>query len=120
MSARVGASLAASLLLGCASLGCAHGADPGADARVAVINANLHELQACWDDLAAQYPGASGSLVFDVELRPNGTVSWVDVAHDELGAAKLVACTVRRIKHWRFPEDRKRRSISFGVGFVAP
>jgi hypothetical protein len=25
---------------------------------------------------------------------------------------------VRRIKRWRFPEDRKRRAISFGVAFT--
>lgn len=110
------ALLAASLLL----LGCAHRADPGAAARVAVISDNMSELQACWDDLAAEHVDVSGSLLFAVELRANGTVDWVDVEVDELGVPKLIACTVRRIKHWRFPEDRKRRSISFGVGFTAP
>jgi hypothetical protein len=97
---------------------CAHRSDPGAEARLAVISSNLAELQECWDDLAAENPGVSGSLLFSVDLRANGTVEWVDVEVDELGVPKLVVCSVRRIKHWRFPEDRRRRSISFGVGFT--
>lgn len=100
--------------------GCAHRTDAGAQARQAVIEANLHELQTCWSDLAAEYPGVSGSLLFGVDLRANGSVEWVEVLADDIGAPKLVACTVRHIKRWRFPEDRKRRSISFGVGFAAP
>lgn len=100
--------------------GCAHASDAGSDARQAVIAAKLPELQECWDDLAADYPGAAGSLLFEVELRRNGTVEWVDVAVDELGVPKLSACAVRRIKRWRFPEDRRRRSIQFGVGFTGP
>lgn len=99
-------------------LGCAHRSDPGAGARQAVIEANIGELQACWDDLAADYPGASGSLLFAVDLRANGSVEWVEVEVDELGVPRLVACAVRRIKRWRFPEDRRRRSISFGIGFT--
>jgi hypothetical protein len=98
---------------------CAHASDAGSDARRAVVEANLPELQECWDDLAAAHPGVSGSMLFTVELHRNGTVEWVDIAADELGVAKLGACTVRRIKKWRFPEDRRRRSITFGVGFTA-
>jgi hypothetical protein len=104
-------------------LACAHpsgGAGTGAEARQAVIAANLPELQACWDEVASEHPGAAGSLMFDVELRRSGSVEWVDIQFDELGIAKLSACTVRRIKRWRFPEDRRRRSIQFGVGFTAP
>lgn len=111
-------ALLLSLLLGAASLGCAHASDAGSEARRAVVEANLPELQECWDDLAAEHPGVSGSLLFAVELRRNGTVEWVDVEVDELGVAKLSACTVRRIKKWQFPEDRRRRSIRFGVGFA--
>lgn len=111
-----GLKLALASALAC---GCAHRSDPGAQARLSVISDNLGELQECWDDLAADYPGVSGSLLFAVDLRANGTVEWVDVEVDELGVPKLVACSVRRIKRWKFPEDRKRRSISFGVGFTA-
>lgn len=111
-------ALALLLVLGVGPLGCAHAPDPGGAARQAVIEANMSELQSCWDDLASEHPGRSGSLLFSVDLRRNGTVEWVDIAVDELGIAKLDACTVRKIKRWRFPEDRKRRSFSFGVGFV--
>lgn len=110
-------SRAACVALALALGGCAHGADAGAPARQAVISANMSELQDCWDQLASDHPGVSGSLLFSVDLRRNGSVEWVDIAVDELGVAKLSACTVRRIKKWRFPEDRKRRSLSFGVGF---
>lgn len=99
--------------------GCAHASDAGSEARRAVVEANLPELQECWDDLAAEHPDASGSLLFAVELRRNGTVEWVEIEVDELGVPKLGACAVRRIKKWRFPEDRRRRSINFGVGFAA-
>ncbi len=115
---RRGTPLVLALALGWA--GCAHVNDAGADARQAVIEANLPELQACWDDLAGEYPGESGSLLFAVELRRNGTVEWVDIEVDELGVPKLAACTVRQIKRWRFPADRRRRSIQFGVGFTSP
>jgi hypothetical protein len=98
---------------------CAHASDPGSDARRAVVETNLPELQECWDDLAAEHPGASGSLLFSVDVRRNGTVEWVEIAADELGVPKLSACAVRHIKKWRFPEDRRRRSISFGVGFTS-
>jgi hypothetical protein len=96
---------------------CAHASDAGGEARQAVVEANLPELQECWDDLAADHPGKSGSLLFGVDLRRNGSVEWVEIEADELRVAKLSACAVRRIKKWRFPEDRRRRSIHFGVGF---
>lgn len=83
-----------------------------------MISHNLDELQDCWADLAAEHPGVSGSVLFAVDLRANGTVEWVDVEADELGVPRLVTCAVRRIKRWQFPEDRKRRSISFGVAFT--
>jgi hypothetical protein len=110
------AALLSASVLACS---CAHRSDPGAQARLAVISSNLAELQECWDDLAAEHPGVSGSVLFAVDLRANGTVEWVDVEVDELGVPKLITCSVRRIKRWRFPEDRRRRSISFGVGFTA-
>ena len=112
----LGLALGSSLALG----SCAHGNDAGTEARQAVVEANIGELQDCWDDLAGEYPGVSGSMLFSVELRRNGSVDWVDIAVDEIGSPKLAACTVRRIKRWRFPEDRKARTIQFGVGFVAP
>ncbi|MFO7562698.1 MAG: AgmX/PglI C-terminal domain-containing protein [Enhygromyxa sp.] len=105
------------VLLG--ALACAHASDAGKDARRAVVEANLPELQECWDDLAAEHPGVAGSLLFAVELRRNGSVEWVEIEHDELGVPKLSACAVRRIKKWDFPADRRRRSIRFGVGFTA-
>lgn len=114
---RARAGLLASIIA-LALAGCAHASDAGAAARQAVIEANLAELQECWDDLAAEYPGAAGSLLFSVDLRRDGSVEWVDIAVDELGIPKLGACTVRRIKRWKFPEDRKRRSMQFGVGFT--
>jgi hypothetical protein len=115
-----GQRLAAGVLIAlvCASLGCAHANDAGSDARQAVVEANLYELQACWDELASEHPGVSGSMLFSVDLRRNGSVEWVDIAVDELGIPKLGACTIKRIKRWRFPEDRRRRSIEFGVGFA--
>lgn len=102
-----------------ATTACAHASDAGSAARQAVIEANLPEVQECWDDLAAEHPGVSGSMLFSVELRKNGTVEWVEIEADELGIPKLGACAVRRIKKWRFPEDRRRRSINFGVGFTS-
>lgn len=113
-------SWAASLLALSTSLACTHAGDAGAGVRQAVVEAELAELQECWDDLAAEHPGASGSMLFRVDLRRNGSVEWVDIAVDELGIPKLGACTVKRIKRWRFPEDRHRRSITFGVGFTSP
>jgi hypothetical protein len=114
------AALGLVLILVLGTGACAHGSNAGAEARQAVIEANIAELRGCWDDVADQHPGASGSLLFAVELRRNGSVEWVDIEVDELGVAKLSACAVRNIKKWRFPEDRRRRSIRFGVGFTAP
>jgi hypothetical protein len=105
------------LALGLGAIACAHASDAGNVARQTVVETNLPELQECWDNLAAEHPGVAGSLLFSVELRRNGTVEWVDIEVDELGLAKLSACAVRRIKKWRFPQDRRRRSIRFGVGF---
>ncbi|MFV8753125.1 AgmX/PglI C-terminal domain-containing protein [Nannocystaceae bacterium ST9] len=107
----------ASLLL---AFGCAHaGASEGAAERQAVIEANMPELQACWASVADQYPGKSGTVMFSVDLRRKGSVDWVDVDLDEIGAPKLITCAVRRIKKWRFPEGRKQ-TIGFGVGFTSP
>lgn len=116
MSAKARAGL---LVFALAASACAHANDAGAGARKAVVEANLEEIQICWDDLAAAHPEVSGSLLFEVDLRKNGSVEWVDVSVDEVGVPKLVTCAVRRIKKWQFPADRKRRSISFGVGFTA-
>lgn len=115
------ARLARACVLACtlASLACAHGSASDADARKALVEANLVELQDCWTELAAAHPGASGSLLFAVDIRRSGSVDYVSVAVDEIGSPKLVACSVRRIKRWKFPEGR-RQTIEFGVGFTAP
>lgn len=113
------ARLASALAITIASLGCAHGTALDADARKAVVEANLPELQACWADVADAHPGASGSLLFAVDIRRKGSVDYVALEVDEIGSAKLVACAVRRIKKWRFPAGR-RQTIGFGVGFTAP
>jgi hypothetical protein len=105
-------------LVGSFVAGCAHGSASAAERR-AVIEANLPELQACWADMADQHPGVAGSVLFSVTLRRNGSVDWVDVGADEIGAPKLIACAVRRIKKWRFPEGPKQ-TLEFGVGFTAP
>src|SRR5690606_7433755 len=90
------------VLLGSGALACAHASDAGGEARQAVIEATLPELQECWDDLAAEHPGVSGSMLFAIDLRRNGTVEWVEIEADELGVARLSACAVRRIKKWHF------------------
>lgn len=118
MSPRAGQVLPLALALLASTLACAHGRD-AAGAREAVVAQNLPELQDCWDDLAPAHPGTAGSLLFSVELRRNGSVEWVELQADELGIPKLSACTVRRIKRWRFPEDRRPRTIQFGIGFTS-
>jgi hypothetical protein len=110
--------LALALALGATACAHGNGSDGNAQTRQAVVEANLPELQECWDDLAADYPGVTGSLLFAVELRRNGTVEWVEIEADELDVPKLSACAVRRIKKWQFPEDRRPRWIRFGVGFA--
>jgi hypothetical protein len=110
--------LLALLAFAAIAIGCAHGSASAAE-RQAVIEANLPELQACWASVADQHPGAAGSVLFSVTLRRNGSVDWVDVPVDEIGAPKLITCAVRRIKKWRFPEGRKQ-TLEFGVGFTAP
>lgn len=113
------AALLWTLVAGLAS-GCATGSRAQGDsavARQAVVEANLPELQSCWSDLAGVFAARSGSLIFAVDIRRNGTVEWVEIVGDELGLPELSACTVKRIKRWQFPADRGRRSIRFGVGF---
>lgn len=106
--------LVGSLVLG----GCAHGSASAAE-RQAVIEANLPELQACWANVADEHPGTAGSVMFSIDLRRNGSVDWVAVDVDEIGAPKLITCALRRIKKWQFPEGRKQ-TIGFGVGFTSP
>ena len=69
--------------------------------------------------MADLHPGASGTITFSVDVRRNGSVDWADVEIDEIGAPKLIACAIRRIKKWRFPPGR-RQTIGFGVGFTSP
>lgn len=99
--------------------GCAHGSSSSAkaSARQAVVEAKLPELQSCWSELPADQRTRAGSLLFAVDIRRNGTVDWVTLEVDELGVPALSACAVRRVKRWRFPEDR-RQTIQFGVGFA--
>lgn len=119
--ARSGAcALALTLALMLGSGACVHGSNASAEVRQAVVEAELVALQGCWDELAGEHPGVSGSLLFAVSLRRNGTVEWVEIEVDELRVVKLDACAVRQIKKWRFPADRRRRTIRFGVGFTAP
>ena len=118
MAPRQRLSGAGFVLLAACAAGCVHGSSAKASARQAVVEANLPELQSCWSELPADQRTRAGSLLFTVDVRRNGTVDWVDIAVDELGIPKLGACTVRSIKKWRFPDDRKPRSIRFGVGFT--
>lgn len=118
MSSALGPGRAALALVLLAASACAGGKQASTEARRAVVEANMWELQDCWAELADDHPGASGSLLFAVEIRRNGSVEWVDIEVDELAIPKLSACTVRRIKKWKFPEDRGRRSLEFGVGFA--
>ena len=97
---------------------CAHGGSAGAEARQATIETNLPALQACWTDIAADYPDRAGSLLFAVDIRRNGSVEWVDIEIDEMQVPRLSACAVKQIKRWRFPEG-SRQSIRFGIEFTA-
>ncbi len=100
-------------------LGCAHGTGAASSAaeRQAVIEANLPEIHACWANVAEQHPGKTGTVLFSVDLRRNGSVDWVDIDVDEIGVPKLITCALKRIKTWRFPAG-PRRTIGFGVGFT--
>ena len=97
---------------------CAKPVSEAGETRQATVETNLPELQDCWTDIAGDYPGVAGTLMFSVEIRRSGSVDWVELELDELEIPKLSACAVRRIKRWRFPEQRRRSTIRFGVGFV--
>jgi outer membrane biosynthesis protein TonB len=71
-----------------------------------VINANLGQVQACYERALMSDPSLSGRIAFDWTVSTSGKVKGVRVRSSTLGSAKVASCISARIKRWKFPRPK--------------
>ena len=71
-----------------------------------VINANIHAIQACYENALMSKPTLSGRIAMDWTVAANGTVKNVRVRSSTMGDPKVADCISGKIKRWKFPRPK--------------
>ena len=69
-----------------------------------VVNANSHQLQACYEKALMGNPSLSGRVVFEWTITSSGKVKGVRASSSTLGNAAATNCMMGKIKRWKFPK----------------
>jgi TonB family protein len=67
-----------------------------------VVNAHIHEIQACYERELLNNAEISGRIVFDWTITETGSVSNVRVRSSTLGSPAVADCISSLIKKWTF------------------
>lgn len=76
-------------------------------------------LKACYERALFTDRTLEGKMTYAITISTVGRVTRVDVEHDSLDNATIRACTVAKIKNWRFPITRAEdpTDVTFSVVF---
>ena len=91
--------------------------DVDKNAMRAYINRRTSGLRSCYEKALRTQAEAGGKMSYVIEISTMGNVTSVKVTEDTLGIASVKACTVAKIKGWRFPRGEDTAEIDFSVVF---
>lgn len=86
----------------------------------ATIRNRMSALQSCYDKALRADAGLNGKIAYTITVSVMGTVTNVQVISDSLQDAGVEACTVAKIKGWRFPTTpgaQTSSDVTFSVVF---
>ena len=100
------------------------GADVFGDADKKAVQATIRQrtgaLQACYNKALQTNPGLAGKIAYTITISVMGTVTDVRIDDDTLQDSGVQACTVAKIKGWRFPTTpgaEQASDVHFSVVF---
>jgi TonB family protein len=99
-----------------ASGGVARAGDGGelsADEVRQVIRANSHEVRACYERHAMRQKAATGKVLLDLVVRPEGKVDEVRVDAEGVRGKRFRRCVEERARSWQFPESRGATEVQY-------
>lgn len=91
--------------------------DVDKNAMRAYINRRTSGLRSCYEKALRTQADAGGKMSYVIDISTMGNVTSVKVTEDTLGIASVKACTVAKIKGWRFPRGEDTAEIDFSVVF---
>ena len=76
------------------------------DAIQKVINANVGQIQRCYERELVQNPGLSGKIEVEWVVGTSGAVRSTRQKFATLGSSAAIACILEKIRGWRFPQPK--------------
>lgn len=81
-----------------------------------VINANIAQIQRCYEKALLATPGLAGRVQFEWVIRKNGSVGNLSSLPSDL-PEQQIQCMTKRIRSWRFPK-RSGSSVKMSYPFI--
>ncbi|HEU5060504.1 MAG TPA: AgmX/PglI C-terminal domain-containing protein, partial [Kofleriaceae bacterium] len=83
----------------------------------AVVRANGHEVRACYERHAMRQKSATGKVLLDLVVRPDGGVDEVKVEAEGVPAGRFHRCVEQRARSWQFPESSGTTEVQYPFRF---
>ena len=71
-----------------------------------VVNAHVHEIQACYERQLVHDPNLSGKVVAEWAIALTGSVGTVKIKNSTVRATEVSTCIQAAIKRWTFPKPK--------------
>jgi TonB family protein len=78
-----------------------------------VIRANSHEVRACYERHAMRQKSATGKVLLDLVVRPEGRVDEVKVDAEGVRGNRFQRCVEEKARTWQFPESRGATEVQY-------
>jgi len=71
-----------------------------------VVNAHLHEVQACYEHQLVHDPNLSGKVVAEWVITLSGAVGTTRIKNSTVRATEVSSCIQAAVKRWVFPHPK--------------
>ena len=111
-------------LIGCAEKAIhetapANSADPTDREKIrAVVRQHMSEIKDCYEKALSKNPKLEGKIVVQWTIIPSGAVSEVHVKSSSLNSSAVEACSLSKIKNWRFPSPPPKSAAVVSYPFT--
>lgn len=83
-----------------------------------VVDANRHEIDACYAQYADQNAARAGRIDLHVEIHGDGLVHAPEIIRDDIEAAGLSACVLAHVSSWQFPRFEGEGKMKINIPFA--
>jgi hypothetical protein len=84
----------------------------------AVVTAQAHEAQACYNEALLAWPELNGRVAIRFEIAADGSVGYAIVADDDTGVFAVGCCIAQQLRGWKFPEPASGGKVIVIYPFV--